>query len=273
MSDNLPIVVSGIGGVLLTVKSDAFTARQNAIDDAKMVRVVSDAFGQESATEALRAIKALLKSIETSRKQIKEPVLALGKRIDSTAAEFVQELDREAARLTGLLASYELEQRRIAAEAEAKRRAEEAKLRAEQERQERERFAAERELQRQREEAERAAREAANAEQRAAAHAAAAAAQAEADRIAAERQKAELAAKVAAAQAMTPVSAPERAAGQVVRESWTFDVVDLKALAAACPDHVTITPKRADILALIRNGTREIPGLAIRKEVNVGVRV
>jgi flagellar biosynthesis GTPase FlhF len=273
MSDELPIHVSGVGAVVVTLTSDAFTQRQNVIDDARMVRVVSDAFGQESAVEALRSIKALLSGVEKARVQVKAPVLALGKRIDSAASEYGVDLEREAARLTGLLTAYETEQRRIAAEAEAKRRAEEEAKLAAARKAEQERIAAEREAQRQRDEADRKARESANAEERAAARAAAEKAQAEADRIAAERQKADLAARVEAAQAMMPIAAPQRVAGQVVQDVWTFDVLDVRALAAACPDLVTITPKRADIIALIRAGTREIPGLAIRKEVKVGVRV
>lgn len=272
MNDLVPIIVSGVGAVNVSLTSDALTARQNAIDDARMVRVVSDEFGQESAVGALRALKGLLSGVEKARKQVKEPVLSLGRSIDSTAAEFTVELEREASRITGLLTTYETEQRRIAAEVEAKRRAEELAKAEAVRRAELERLAAEREAQRQRDEAARQAREAANAEQRAAAQAAAAAAQAEADRIAAERQKAELAARVEAAQAMTPVAAPQRVAGQVVQDVWTFDVMDVMALAKARPDLVTITPKRADILALIRAGAREIPGLAIRKEVKVGVR-
>jgi flagellar biosynthesis GTPase FlhF len=272
MNDLVPITVSGVGAVSVSLTSDALAARQNAIDDARMVRVVSDEFGHGAAVDALRAIKVMLFGVEKARKRVKEPVLTLGRRIDSTAAEFVVDLEREAERLTGLLTSYEIQQRRIAAEAEAKRRAEEEAKLAAARKAEQERIAAEREAQRQRDEAARQAREAANAEERAAAQAAAAKAQSEADRIAAERQKAELAARVEAAQAATPVAAPQRVTGQVVQDVWTFDLVDAMALAKAHPDLVTITPKRADILALIRAGAREIPGLAIRKEVKVGVR-
>ena len=60
--------------------------------------------------------------------------------------------------------------------------------------------------------------------------------------------------------------------GRIYTADAARDVVDAMALAKAHPDLVTITPKRADILALIRAGTREIPGLTIRKEVKVGVR-
>lgn len=55
-------------------------------------------------------------------------------------------------------------------------------------------------------------------------------------------------------------------------EAWTFEVTDIKALHAACPDLVELSVKRSDVLALIRTGTREIPGLRIFKETRVNIR-
>jgi hypothetical protein len=51
-----------------------------------------------------------------------------------------------------------------------------------------------------------------------------------------------------------------------------FEVVDIKALHAACPDLVEMSVKRSDVLALIRSGTREIPGLRIFQETKVNIR-
>jgi hypothetical protein len=66
--------------------------------------------------------------------------------------------------------------------------------------------------------------------------------------------------------------APPRAEGTVVRDNWTFEAVDVAALYAASPDLVELTPKRAAILARIREGAREIPGIRIYNDVKVGVR-
>lgn len=266
------ILVSGVPGVSVTIGSQAYTDRQTALDDARMVRAVTDQFGQGSAVDALRAVKTLIAETEKARKAVKAPVLDLGKRIDTLAAEFTGELEREAARLSGLLTGYELEQRRIAAEEQRKRDEAEHKAREESARIERERQEAEARARREAEEAERKAREAGDAEARKAAAEARAKADAEAARVAAERAKAEADARIAAALAAQNAPVVERAQGQVVSDRWTFDVVDVRALAAACPDLVTITPKRADILALIRSGTREIAGLTIRKETSVSVR-
>lgn len=244
------ILVSGVPGVSVTIGSQAYTDRQTALDDARMVRAVSDQFGQESAVDALRAVKALIAETEKARKAVKAPVLDLGKRIDTLASEFTGELEREAARLSGLLTAYELEQRRIAAEEQRKRDEAERKAREEAAR-----------IERERQEAERKALQSGDTEARQAAA-----------RIAAERAKAEADARIAAAVAAQNAPVVERAQGQVVSDHWTFDVVDIHALAAACPDLVTITPKRADILALIKSGTREIAGLTIRQETSVSVR-
>lgn len=271
MSD-ASIILSGVNSVSVTIGTDAYTARQNAIDDARMVKVVRDAFGQEQGVSALKSIKALTGSIEKARKEVKAPVLDLGRRIDSIAAEFVAELEAEAKRIQGLLTGYEIEQRRIAAEAQAKREAEERARREAEERAERERREAEARAQREADEAARKAREAGDAEARRAAAEARAKAEAEQARIHLERVAAQAKADAERAAAMRSVPEVARVSGQVVRETWTFDLVDLAALAKARPDLVTITPKRAEILAHVRAGTREIPGLVIRQEVSVSAR-
>lgn len=53
---------------------------------------------------------------------------------------------------------------------------------------------------------------------------------------------------------------------------WTFDVVDIHTLYKACPDLVELAVKRSEVLALIRTGTREIPGLVIRQETVANAR-
>jgi len=228
--------------------------RQDVLDDSATIITVTTPVTQKTAVEAARAIASLLKAVETSRKEAKAPVLDLGQRIDATAKEFIKDVLAEEARLKRLLTDYEIEQRRLAMEAERKRQEEERKLRAAEEA----RLA---EIRR-REEA--ARRDAMMAET-------------EAQRIAAERaQAAAVAERVAAAAARTiaapaPIQ-PVKAAGTIVRDEWNFEITDLAAFAAAHPELVEITVKRAAVLQKIRGGCRQLAHARIFEETKVGVR-
>ncbi len=240
--------------VSIQIVPAAFTMRQDVLDDSATIITVTTPVTQKAAVEAARAIASLLKAVETSRKEAKAPVLDLGQRIDATAKEFIKDVLAEEARLKRLLTDYEIEQRRLAMEAERKRQEEERKLRAAEEA----RLA---EIRR-REEA--ARRDAMMAET-------------EAQRIAAERaQAAAVAERVAAAAARTVVAPvpiqPVKAAGTIVRDEWNFEVTDLAAFAAAHPELVEITVKRAAVLQKIRAGCRQLAHTRIFEETKVGVR-
>jgi hypothetical protein len=240
--------------VSIQIVPAAFTMRQDVLDDSATIITVTTPVTQKAAVEAARAIASLLKAVETSRKEAKAPVLDLGQRIDATAKEFIKDVLAEEARLKRLLTDYEIEQRRLAMEAERKRQEEERKLRAAEEA----RLA---EIRR-REEA--ARRDAMMAET-------------EAQRIAAERaQAAAVAERVAAAAARTVVAPVPiqsvKAAGTIVRDEWNFEVTDLAAFAAAHPELVEITVKRAAVLQKIRAGCRQLAHTRIFEETKVGVR-
>jgi hypothetical protein len=269
-----PIAVKGVSAVAVEIHSDAYNRRAEIIEAANFCPpAVTDADTQAEVTNVLRDIARLLKETEDGRKLVKAPVLDLGKRIDAAAAEFVQTLEAQKARLNGMLVAYETEQRRIAMEAERKRQEEIRKQEAEAELARKRALLAETEAREKREAAERAAREAVNPEARAKAQEEARKA-AEAQRQAAAAQvQQEEAAKLQQAELLrAPAPVVTRAAGASVQTPWTFEVLDIKALYAACPDLVELSVKRSDVLALIRGGTREIPGLRIFQETKVNIR-
>lgn len=240
--------------VSIQIVPAAFTLRQDVMDDSATIITVSTPATQKAAIEAARAIASLLKAVETSRKEAKAPVLDLGQRIDAAAKEFIKDVLAEEARLKRMLTDYEIEQRRLAMEAERKRQEEERKLRAAEEA----RLA---EIRRREEAARRDAMMAEN----------------EAQRIAAERAQAAAAAERAAAAAARPIAAPApiqpvKAAGTIVRDEWNFEVTDLAAFASAHPDLVDITVKRAAVLQKIRAGCRQLAHARIFEETKVGVR-
>jgi vacuolar-type H+-ATPase subunit I/STV1 len=247
-----------VGSVEIAIAPSAAIVRDDAIAAAGWVAQVASHAQFAAAAEALKGLRSVAKSVEASRTAIKAPVLDLGKKIDATAKSFVAEVDQEITRLTGLMTQWEIEQRRIAAEAERQRQEEERRRLAE----ETARMA---EIARQVQAAERAERQALNERDREAA---------ETRRMVAEEAAAAERAAAAQRQANLPVvvEAP-RVAGTVVRDEWNFEVTDLRAFAQAHPDLVEITVRRADVLKLIRGGCRQLAHARIYTETKVGVRV
>ena len=245
------IVVSGLPQTLPVVINAAFAqAKANALAEASMVGDVTNSMTQGFATEVLMKLNAMVKSIEKSRVDVKDGPLKLCKLIDATAKQASIELESAAKNISLKLSDY---QRKLDEETARIRREEQAKL-AEIERQKQAEIA------------------------RAAAAAAEAAkskppevAQAE---IAKATQAATQAAQQAAQQVLAAAPVQRKVEGQVVRRSWKYELLDIQALHAARPELVTLTEKAAAINALIRgdNGERNIPGLRIFQDVEVGTR-
>lgn len=264
------LVVAGMSGVGVTINAEAYNRRQVAIENARDVVRINNALDATLAAESMRELSALSSTVEKSRVEVKKPVLEIGRTIDKAATDFVTPIHTERERLGALLTSYEMEKRRIAEEAERQRQAEE---RRRQEEERRRIAAAEAEARKAREAveaAERAAMEADNAEQRRAHFEALR--QAETARVEAEALRQKREAEAASRQAMAAVAIPERIAGTTLQQPWTFEVVDIRALYAACPDLCEVNARRSAVLALIRSGTREIPGLRIFQDARVTVR-
>lgn len=250
------IDVQGVSDVRISIAPNMISTRDEVVTLAAKITAIGTAADAEQTAAAIRGLRAVMKSVEDSRKLVKAPVLDLGKRIDALATEFVRDVDAQIRRLTSALTTYQAEQDRIAREEEARRQAE---IRAAQER---ERKA--------REEEARLAREAAAA-------AATveddpfAAAEAEAARVQAARE-AMAARKETIATVMTPVAYATQPLGVHTRRDPDFTVTNAGALALARPDLVTVTPKRALIIAEIRkiqewDGDRAVaavPGISAR---------
>jgi hypothetical protein len=247
-----------VGSVEIAISPSAIAIRDEIVASAGWISKVTTQSHFSSAVEALKRLRVMAKSVEASRVEIKSPVLEIGKKIDQTAKTFLAEVDVEITRLTGLMTQWEIEQRRIAAEAERQRQEEERRKQAE----EAARMA---EIHRQQEAAARAEMLANTEAERAAA---------EASRIAAEQAAAVQKAAAVERQANLPVVIePPKVAGTVIREEWTFDVHDVIAFALAHPQLVEITVRRADVLKLIRGGCRQLAHARIYSETKVGVRV
>lgn len=252
--------------------------KQQALQAAAMIAVVSTPEQQAEAVRAQQELAQWLSQVEKARKACKEPILDFGRAIDKAAREHTEEGAIEAARLAALVGSYvQLEQAKAAA-AEKARRLEEERI--------------EREKQ---DAILKAAREAAE-KQRVLDQAAAAARKAEQDakdeaaRIEATRRRVELEEAKAKATAashdefdaiaeraaeqvkeLPPITfAPSRAAGQRVTNDWEVTVTDIWLLARHHPNCVNIEPRMSEIKDLLKGGTTP-KGVIAKPIVKAGV--
>jgi len=241
-----PIAVRGVSAVAVEIQSDAYTRRSEIIEIAQFCPpAVTDADTQAEVTNAVRDIRRLLKEVEDGRKTVKAPVLDIGRKIDGAAAEFIAPLEAEAARLTKLLTVYEVEQQRIAREAEEKRQAELARQQEEERKRQAEIDRQAREAEIARLAAERREREATDAEARARAQEATKKAMDEIAALAAKKEKEAASAKLEQAELMRACApTAQKAAGTAVSQPWVFEVTDIKALHAARPELVDLVLAR-----------------------------
>ncbi len=237
MSETLEIIVSGpLPRPEIELSPAAFNARAVALMASGNVRAIGSVADLDAAAAALTQIKSLTRSIEDSRKDVKAPVLEVGRRIDTVAKEYLAPLDTEASRLSVIVGSYQEAARRQA----EKEREEAAKAQA----------AAIAEMQ----EKQAAAMEAGNEQ-------------------AADAARAEAADKIAESQLSVIAAEGPRLDGITTRTSWKFEVSDIKALFAARPELCIVTPNNAAIRAVVKasNGAA-IPGLRIWQEAGAIVR-
>lgn len=263
----------------IEILADALKQKADALALAKTITGVSSRIEQSDAIACASLVKGLVKAMESSRVDVKKPVLEIGRKIDAIAAGYSKELSAELLRIESLASDF---QRKEDANAAALRRQEEERQRKEREMEqadkEREhRFLEDKEganieerradlarianatTDEEREEARRIADQ--NAEARAEEYRNIQAAIREEDekRLDRERER---------AMTLHTVVQPVKAAGASVRRSYDFTLLDVHALYRGRPDLVTLEPKRAMVLAAIANG-QSIPGISVFEATKV----
>jgi hypothetical protein len=249
------IVLNGVNETTLSITTQAHALKQSALATARAIGDAIDADTQAPAAAAISDIKGILKKLETSKHEVKAPVIALGKRIDAIAADFAKELAQEATRLNNGIQSYfrreqeraAMEQRMANALAEKRRKNAEIEAQA---------VAEELRL------AEQAALDAPTQAQ---------AAQLDAQARALATQAEAAQAKVEAVEA-PEIIAPQRAEKMTVRKTWKHRLTDIALLYKSRPELVSLEPLTNAINAEVRGGMRECPGLEIWEETDVSVR-
>jgi len=216
MNNTETMILTG-EGYSLTITTDAEIQKAKLLEFSRAVQFVRDNAESADAAYHMRSLAQMRIAVDKSRKEIKEPVLRIGKLIEQTAKNFLAEIEDEEARIRRLIGDHANEVARIAAvKAEEERKAFEAA---------------------------RVAREAA-----AAAQDAADASGKIADVIAAKKAEAArqdtLAAKL---DASSDLAATKIADG--VRFAWDFDVIDFASVLRAKPQLVHMEIKRSEVLA------------------------
>jgi len=260
---------------------------ENALAAAAIIGKVATVQQQENAVAAQRSLKQLVNDIEKVRKQLTEPALAFQRQVMAAAKEATTPLETEYGRLSDLIADFAMQERRRAQEAQEKiereRREAEAKARKEaeekeraiREQAERERIAAELEAKRKQEEFAKSPEGLAQAEafrlkqQQEAKEREAR--QADQLRRVQEQEEARIRAERERAALQAQAHAPQKAAGQVVREEWEITISNPHALAVAHPDCVKIEPRLQVIKAKLDAGI-QLPGVSAYKRATSGVR-
>lgn len=228
-NDNATTLILAGDGYDLTIAPEAEARKLELLAKAGEVKLVTNNDESSDAQFVSRNLAAMRIEVEKSRKLVKEPVNRIGKLIDSTAKTFLAELEAEEKRITRLVGDHASEVARVKREKELEeaRAFEEARAA--------------------REAAERAAAQAdaAKAGQRSVAEIAAARQaekEAEAERVATLAARMEASASVA-----------ETKIAEGVRFAWDFEVEDIEILYGCNRSLVEVTPKRAAILAAIKD--------------------
>ena len=210
------LILSG-EGYTLTICQEAETSKRELLASSALVATVTNNDESADAAHVMRSLAQMRIMVDKGRKDVKEPVLRIGKLIDASAKTFLLEIEEEEARLRKLIGDHANEVARIAAiKAEEERKAFELA---------------------------RAAREAAVAAQDAAE-----ASGRIADVIAAKQaEQARQETLGARMEASSELAATKVADG--VRFAWDFEVVDMEAVLNGLRDYVEITVKRSPILA------------------------
>jgi hypothetical protein len=233
------LILSG-SGYDIQIAPEAIAKRDQLVAAAEDITRVTNNDESADAAFAMRQLAQLRIEVEKARKAVKEPVLQVGKRIDMAAKDFIHQVEVKEEELKYMIGVHATEVARQRAEAEAAERkaAEEA----------------------------RRAREVAEAAQ-----AAAEQSHRIADVIAAKKAEAERQETMAANMAAAEETAATRVA-EGVRFAWDFEVTDIAKLARNHPDLVRMEPKRAEILAAIKDAAETGASMDPEAWAAVGLR-
>jgi hypothetical protein len=214
------INVVGIDTAIVSIDSAALDQRDALVFSIHSVgQIVNDQEAFRAAT-VLKDVKEFTRAIESARKDVKDPVLDVGRKIDSLAYDLTARLEQEAKRVSAALGVYQIEIRRKEDEAKRKAWHEEQRIIDETKR----RLA----------EAEVAAKS-----------------ETQYDKVAAKIESQAIG-QIAQARAEVAAISIRKPDGIATRENICFEVNDIQALYEANPMFCVLTPNNAAIKAFLK---------------------
>jgi len=217
-TETTALILSG-EGYALTITLEAEQKKRDLLAAAAEVCTVTTNDESADAAYHMRGLAQMRILVDKSRKEIKEPVIRIGKLIEETARNFMLEIDDEESRIRKLIGDHATEVARL------------ARIKLEEER-----LAFD---------AARLARDAANAAQDAAETTGRLS-----DIVAAKQaDQARQDALAARLEASSELVAAKVADG--VRFVWDFEVTSMDTLSASAPDLVKMEPRRREILNML----------------------
>lgn len=252
---------------------NAIQERDDVLTGSKDITVIDSEFTFLIAADSFASLAEIARSVERSRVAVKNPVLELGRKIDSVAKDFLTEVVTEHSRLDKLITVYRDKQRK---NTEEQLRLQNERL-AQIEREKREAEAAEvkrladiANAETARKQAELDAQTAFTPKEAVDAAAEANRAVEEHNRLVAEgeaqkQRQADLAKQQQAVQRQVIV-APQKVAGLTERKVWKFEVMDIHAVYANTPGLCRLEINASAVNEQIRTGLRECIGMRIYQE-------
>lgn len=144
MSKELQLTIDGpLESPSIALTPASHEARRMVLQACESVTDITCPADAKQAAEVFASVKGLLKTLEASRKTVKEPILAAGREVDRVAKEFASDLEKQSKRLSLMVGAHQENERRKAEAAAAEARRKEEQLKAELADKERRRIAAE----------------------------------------------------------------------------------------------------------------------------------
>ena len=109
-------------GYALTISPEAQLQKAKILDEALAIVEVTTNEESAIASYEMRKLAKMRINVDTSRKQVKEPVIRIGKEIDKAAADFMLEIEAQENRIRGLIGNHAAEMLKLKQEAEEKER-------------------------------------------------------------------------------------------------------------------------------------------------------
>jgi len=251
------LTVAGLDAATISATEQARARRDELLRVAKGTATVTNAEQAKASAALLVMLKDFTHEIEGSRKEVKAPVIDLGKRIDALAQDLTFAVDAEAVRISKTLGAWQAEQNRLIEEQKRIAWQKEQEIRREMEEKAR---AAEEALRKQQAELEAKAARARTQEGRERAELEMQQAERRANEEAQRRTDEAAAALVKAQSTITIAAKPE---GIATRTEIQFEVEDIVALYEAAPYLVKLEPNTKAIKAALKQlrSDQRLPGI------------